>query len=83
MMGHRQFDALEAHDLVWRDLATGDVTTAYPFSGTPMAHTVRPEGAKAGVFSMCAIDAPGIPFMAGRAAQIASRDAASGEPVRV
>jgi hypothetical protein len=76
-------DELQAHDLVWRDPATGDVTTAYPFSAVPTVHTVRLAGSESAVFSMCAVDALGIPFMAERAGEIVSRDGASGAPVRV
>lgn len=35
------------------------------------------------VFAMCALDALGIPLMLGRAAEIVSQDAISGEPIRV
>ncbi len=74
---------LERHDLFWRDPGSGDVTAAYPFSGVATAHTVRLAGSDADVFAMCAIDALGIPFLAGRAARIQSRDPETGDPIEV
>jgi hypothetical protein len=72
---------LSTADLVHRDGA-GAITVAYPFSGTPTAHRVRLAGGPQ-VFAMCAIDALGIPRMAGRDGVIESADPVTGEPVRV
>lgn len=74
-------DRLRAEDLVLLD-AEGGVEVAYPFSGRPTEHRVRPAGLPP-VFAMCAIDALGIPLMAGRDAVIDSVDAVTGAPVRV
>jgi Alkylmercury lyase len=52
-------------DLVHVDPATGAATTAYPFSGVPTPHLVHIDGAPL-LYAMCAIDALGIPLMAGR-----------------
>jgi alkylmercury lyase-like protein len=79
-----QFAAL---DLMRRDLATGAIRAAYPFSGPATAHRVRlaatSDEPEVDVFAMCAIDALGIPLMLRRAATIASADGLTGEPVRV
>jgi hypothetical protein len=81
-------DEFAAQDLVQRDLATGAIRAAYPFSGVPTAHRVRLAAdmaaqPAAAVYAMCAIDALGIPLMLRRAAVVSSRDALTGEPVRV
>jgi alkylmercury lyase len=68
-------------DLVHID-AGGTVTVAYPFSGRPTGHTVHLDGAPP-VQAMCAIDALGIPLMAGHDAIITSTDPTTGEPIRV
>lgn len=60
----------------------GRVTVAYPFSGTNRGITVRLSGGPQ-VWAMCAIDALGIPQMAGRDVVITSVDPSSGRPVRV
>jgi hypothetical protein len=54
---------LEAADLV--RTADGVVTVAYPFSGTPTRQRVELDGFP-GVYAMCAIDALGVPAMAGQ-----------------
>lgn len=72
---------LSTEDLVQLDEA-GGVAVAYPFSGRPTAHRVHLAGGPE-VWAMCAIDALGIPLMAGRAGVIESRDALTGEPIRV
>jgi hypothetical protein len=72
---------LERHDLIGRD-ETGEIVVAYPFSARATSHAVElDDGTR--VFAMCAIDALGIPFMLGRAANIASADPDTGEPVVV
>jgi hypothetical protein len=62
---------LEAADLVYT--ADGIVTVAYPFSGTPTGQQVELDGLPA-VYAMCAIDALGIPAMAGRDGRITATD---------
>ncbi|MGH2969367.1 MAG: alkylmercury lyase family protein [Solirubrobacteraceae bacterium] len=74
---------LERHDLLWCDRASGEVIAAYPFSGVPTVHAVRLAGSDADVFAMCAIDALGIAFLAGRPARIRSRDPQTGDPIEV
>ncbi|MFZ7942753.1 MULTISPECIES: alkylmercury lyase family protein [Bacillaceae] len=49
-------------DLIHWDHKSGDVTVAYPFSGVPTPHRVTLAG-MAPAYSMCAIDALGIPSM--------------------
>jgi alkylmercury lyase len=56
-------DQLDAADAV--HLVNGVVAVAYPLSGTPTPHRVRLDGLPA-VYAMCAIDALGLPAMAGR-----------------
>ena len=73
-------DDLSAADAV--HMANGVVAVAYPFSGTPTPHRVELDGLPA-VYAMCAIDALGIPAMAGRDGQITSADPADGTPVEV
>lgn len=58
------------------------VAVAYPFSGTPTAHRVWLDGLPA-VYAMCAIDALGLPAMAGRDGRITSADPADGTPIEV
>jgi hypothetical protein len=73
---------LTARDLLVADAATGSISAAYPFSGTPTAHQVAIEDGPA-VYAMCAVDALGIPFMVDRAATVASREPSSGAPIRI
>lgn len=68
-------------DLVHLDQA-GSVSVAYPFSAVPSGHRVQLADGPS-VWAMCAIDALGIPQMAGRDATITATDPHSGEPVRV
>ncbi|MFP5109664.1 alkylmercury lyase family protein [Neobacillus sp. C211] len=49
-------------DLIHWDQNSGDVMVAYPFSGVPTPHRVTVAG-KSPAYSMCAIDALGIPSM--------------------
>jgi Alkylmercury lyase len=60
----------------------GVVAVAYPFSGTPTPHRVWLDGLPA-VHAMCAIDALGLPAMAGRDGRITSADPADGTPIEV
>jgi hypothetical protein len=62
--------------------ADGKIRAAYPFSATQTPHRVRITGG-AEVWSMCAIDALGIPAMLGQDVVISSRDPVTGEPVTV
>ena len=71
---------LEAADLV--RTADGRVTVAYPFSGTPTRQRVELDGFP-GVYAMCAIDALGLPVMAGRDGQITATDPHDDGPVQV
>ncbi|MER8046563.1 alkylmercury lyase family protein [Streptomyces sp. NPDC094032] len=60
----------------------GRIQAAYPFSAVPTRHSVTIAGG-AQVWSMCAIDALGIPSMLGRDAVITSSDPITGDPVTV
>ena len=62
--------------------ADGTIRAAYPFSATQTPHRVRVAGG-AEAWSMCAIDALGIPAMLGRDVVITSADPVTGEPVTV
>ena len=62
--------------------ADGTIRAAYPFSATQTPHRVRIAGG-AEAWSMCAIDALGIPAMLGRDVVITSADPVTGEPVTV
>jgi alkylmercury lyase len=71
---------LEAADLVHFD---GEVVAvAYPFSGVPTGQQVELDGFPA-VYAMCAIDALGIPAMAGRDGRITAVDPRDDAPVVV
>jgi hypothetical protein len=74
--------ALATADLVHLDPAAGRVGVAYPFSGAPTAHRVTLVDGPT-VYAMCALDALGIPLMAGRSGQINSIDPTSGQPITV
>jgi len=73
-------DALAAADAV--HMVNGVVAVAYPFSGTPTPHRVELDSLPA-VYAMCAIDALGMPTMAGRDGRITSADPADGTPIEV
>lgn len=74
--------ALERTGAIHRNPGDAVVTHAYPFSNDPTWHRVRlARGPQ--VYSMCAIDALGIPFMLGRDATISSRCAGCGNDVMV
>jgi alkylmercury lyase len=73
-------DALAAADAV--HVVNGVVAVAYPFSGTPTPHRVALDGLPA-VYAMCAIDALGLPLMAGRDGRITSADPHDGTPIVV
>src|SRR5712691_2692420 len=62
--------------------ADGTIRAAYPFSAAQTPHRVRITGG-AEVWSMCAIDALGIPAMLGQDVVITSRNPVTGEPVTV
>jgi hypothetical protein len=60
----------------------GRIRAAYPFSAAPTAHRVRlADGVE--VWSMCAVDALGIPDMLGTDAVITSADPVTGEIITV
>jgi hypothetical protein len=74
-------DQLDAADAV--HVVNGVVAVAYPFSGTPTPYRVELDGLPA-VYAMCAIDALGLPAMAGCAVgRITSADPADGTPIEV
>jgi hypothetical protein len=79
-LGDSALAELEAADLVHFD--GGVVAVAYPFSGTPTRQQVQLDGFPA-VYAMCAIDALGIPAMAGQDGRIAAVDPRDGAPVVV
>ena len=60
----------------------GRIRLAYPFSTAPTPHIVAIAGGPR-VYSMCAIDALGIPPMLGTDAVITSADPVTGEPVTI
>ncbi|MFV0131860.1 alkylmercury lyase family protein [Streptomyces sp. HMX87] len=60
----------------------GQIRAAYPFSAVPTRHRVRIDGGVE-VWSMCAIDALGIPAMLDTDVVISSMDPVSGAPVTV
>ena len=62
--------------------AQGRIRMAYPFSAAPTRHVVAITGGPR-VWSMCAIDALGIPVMLGVGAVVNSADPLTGEPVTV
>src|SRR5258708_6703322 len=62
--------------------ADGTIRAAYPFSATQTPHRVRISGG-AEAWSMCAIDALGIPAMLGRDVVITSADPVTGATVTV
>jgi len=72
---------LVAADLLGLDDA-GRIRMAYPFSTRPTPHKVAIAGG-ASVYSMCAVDALGIPPMLGTDAVITSADPLTGAPVKV
>lgn len=74
--------ALELIGAIHRNPGDTAITHAYPFSNEPTAHRVRLAGGPA-VYSMCAIDALGMPFMLRRDADIVSRCAGCEVDVRI
>jgi hypothetical protein len=79
-LGDPALAELEAADLVHFDGRV--VAVAYPFSGTPTRQQVQLDGFPA-VYAMCAIDALGIPAMAGQDGRLAAVDPRDGAPVVV
>ncbi len=79
-LGVSAIDELAAADAV--HIVNGIVAVAYPFSGTPTRHLVELDGLPA-VHAMCAIDALGLPAMAGRDGRITSADPHDGTPIEV
>ncbi|MFF0540563.1 organomercurial lyase [Streptomyces coelicoflavus] len=72
---------LAAQDFLTLD-ETGDIRAAYPFCAAPTRHRVRLEDGTQ-VWSMCGIDALGIPAMLGQDAVISSTDPVTGDPITV
>lgn len=60
----------------------GQITAAYPFSGTATAHTAQITGGQV-AYSMCAIDALGIAEMLDASVLVNSADPSTGEPISV
>ncbi|MGW1279285.1 alkylmercury lyase family protein [Streptomyces tsukubensis] len=73
---------LAAEDFLTLDGETGRIRAAYPFSAVPTRHRVRIDGGPE-VWSMCAIDALGIPAMLRADAVISSTDPVTGDPVTI
>ncbi|MFD3928326.1 organomercurial lyase [Streptomyces sp. NPDC058614] len=72
---------LAAEDFITVD-GQGRIRAAYPFSALPTAHRVRfPDGTE--VWSMCAVDALGIPAMLDTDAVITSSDPVTGDAITV
>ncbi|MGW5063295.1 organomercurial lyase [Streptomyces sp. NPDC004096] len=73
-------------DLAAEDFLTlddhGSIRAAYPFSGAPTRHRVRLAGGIE-AWSMCAVDALGIPDMLGTDAVITSTDPVTGDTITV
>ncbi|MFF0446266.1 alkylmercury lyase family protein [Streptomyces sp. NPDC004609] len=73
--------ALAAEDFLTLD-PDARIRAAYPFSAVPTPHRVRlPDGTR--FWSMCAIDALGIPEMLGTDAVITSSDPVTGERITI
>lgn len=75
-------------DLVQRDAVSGEISAAYPFSGVPTMQRIHLDREADGellpeLYAMCAIDALGVPLMLRASAWIDSRDALTGEAIRV
>jgi len=60
--GEHYLESIEAGGGLYRDRATRQILSAYPFSAVPTPHQVTLAG-KQDVYAMCAIDALGMPFM--------------------
>lgn len=60
---------LAAEDLAHVESDGGSVVVAYPFSGRPTDHVVEMTDTPR-IHAMCAIDALGVPLMAGRDGRI-------------
>ena len=76
--GDAALQRMADEDLLHVDERSGRVRSAYPLSGDPTHHEVKPDGDAVTLYAMCAVDALGIPFMLGRPAAIASRDPLTG-----
>lgn len=74
---------LQHRDVLRLERDHRSVALAYPFSGTATPHRVTLGDSGTAVFAMCAIDALGIPFLAGRPATVRSRDPVTGAPIEV
>ncbi|MEU9848186.1 organomercurial lyase [Streptomyces sp. NPDC047985] len=73
---------LAAEDFLTLEEETGQIRAAYPFSAVPTRHRV---GLASGVtvWSMCAIDALGIPAMLNTDIVISSTDPVTGDPITI
>ncbi|MEX2225804.1 MAG: alkylmercury lyase family protein [Dehalococcoidia bacterium] len=79
---NRMVIALEQRGAIHRNPNDSTITHAYPFSNDPTPHRVLLAGGTH-VYSMCAIDALGMPFMLRRDARIASECANCGSAIEV
>ncbi|MBY8864500.1 organomercurial lyase [Streptomyces sennicomposti] len=75
-------EALAAADLVHLNTAGDQVEIAYPLSAAPSPHRVDIHNGPS-LAAMCAIDALGVPLMAGTAATIVSHAPDTGQQIRV
>ncbi len=75
-------DVLEAGGSIYRDPETREILAAYPFSAKPTDHIVRFEDGH-WVYSMCAIDALGMPVMLYLDATIESRCSHCGRAIGI
>ena len=79
---HDALALLAEADLVHTDSTGSRVVIAYPLSGRPSPHQVI-MGSGVTLAAMCAVDALGIPIMAGDTATISSADPSTGQPIRI
>ena len=75
-------DKFSKLDLIHWDQTSGKVTVAYPFSGKATPHRVTLSG-KSPAYSMCAIDALGIPSMFASDTRIESECAFCGKKINI
>lgn len=78
-------ERLHALDILFLEPGTHEIRLAYPFSSVPTAHVVRfPDWSEAKpVYSQCAVDALGIPFMFRRDVSITSSCAHCAQPIAI
>jgi hypothetical protein len=79
--GGNALSQLVTRDLVALDPA-GEIVAAYPFSAAPTRHRVVVEDGQA-YWTMCAIDALGVPYLLHQAAEIHAREPGSGHRISI